>query len=469
MSTIYLSVHPEETRMGRVEDGQLVDYVVERNSENHLVSSVFQGRVHNVVPGVQAAFIDIGYPKNAFLYVEEDAHLTQGEKVLVQVIKDARSTKGPAVTQDISLPGRYVVLQPFTPRLALSKKLAPKSLRARIKKVVEEHQPQSMGLVVRTAAQDATEEELVADINALVEDWRVILERSKRGKAPQLLYRELDLPVRIVRDYLTKDVHKIIVDNKDVKERLETLVRKLPESDVGVVFYPHKEDIFTHFKLEEAIAAISDRLVWLKCGGYVVFDYTEALTVVDVNSGRYQGQESMAQTIMEINKEASEEIARQLRLRDIGGIVIVDFIDMATPEDQQELLSLLRKHLSNDKMKPKVQDITALNLVEITRKKARQNLSTVLFTTCPVCQGSGRVESPETVVVEIRRKLRLSMGAGNFNKSLELTMHPQVAKWCKENALKEMEREFHCKLQLVSDESMNPEAFAILALSQEGS
>lgn len=469
MSTIYISVHPEETRMGVVEQDKLVDYVVERNSENHLVSSVFQGRVNNVVPGIQAAFIDIGHTQNAFLYVEPQVKLTQGQIVLVQVIKDARSTKGPAVTSDISLPGRYVVLQPFNPRLALSKKLSPKSLRHKIKAVAESHQPQGMGLVVRTAAANATEEELIADIERLVAAWHIILERSKRGKAPQLLYRELDLPVRMVRDYLTKDVHKIVVDDKSVGERVKSLLPDLAQEDVGVVYYQQKEDIFAYYGLEEAIAAISDRTVWLPCGGYLVFDYTEALTVIDVNSGRYKGQDNMAATIMEINKEAAAEIAHQLRLRDIGGIVVVDFIDMETSAAQEELLTVLRKHLSNDKMKPKVQDITALNLVEITRRKERQNLSTVLYAPCPVCQGSGRVQSPETVCVEIRRKLRTSLGVGHLSRDLEISVHPQVAQWCKEYAAKDMEREFHCHIHIVSDASMEPEAFAILAAGHEGS
>ena len=463
MSIIYVSVRPEETRMGVTSSERLVDYVVERNSEQHLVSSVFQGRVANVLPGIQAAFIDIGKEQNAFLYIGPEEKLTQGQSLLVQVTKDARSTKGPAVTRDISLPGRFVVLKPFNPRIALSKQLSPKSLRSKIRKVAEEHQPPGMGFIIRTAAQTATEEELVADMEGLMSDWQVILSRSKRGRAPQLLYRELDLSVRIVRDYITPEVHKIVIDDTAVGERIEALLKDLDRDNVGVVYYKGKEDIFNYYGLEEDVATISDRKVWLACGGYLVFDYTEALTVIDVNSGRYTGRDKMADTIMDINKEAAAEIARQLRLRDIGGIVVVDFIDMATPEQQQELLQVLRNSLAGDKMKPKVQDITALNLVEITRRKARQNLSTVLYSTCPACQGSGRVQSPETVCVEIRRKLRLSLRVGNLSRNLQISVHPTVAKWCVENCVKDMEKEFHCHIHIEGDPAFEPEAFTVLS------
>jgi len=449
--------------MGVTTSERLVDYVVERNSETHLVSSVFQGRVANVLPGIQAAFIDIGKEQNAFLYIEPEEKLTQGQSVLVQVIKDARSTKGPAVTRDISLPGRFVVLQPFNPRIALSKKLSPKSLRQKIRQVAEEHQPPGMGFIIRTAAETATEEELIADMEGLAADWKIILGRSKRGRAPQLLYRELDLSVRIVRDYITPEVHKIVIDDTAVGERIEALLKDMDRDNVGVVYYKGKEDLFSYYGLEEDIATISDRKVWLQCGGYLVFDYTEALTVVDVNSGRYKGRAKMADTIMDINKEAAVEIARQLRLRDIGGIVVVDFIDMATPEQQQELLQVLKNSLAGDKMKPKVQDITALNLVEITRRKERQNLSTVLYSTCPICQGSGRVQSPETVCVEIRRKLRLSLKVGNLSRELLITVHPTVAKWCVENCVKDMEKEFHCHIRIASDVALEPEAFTVLS------
>ncbi len=463
MSTILISVHPEETRMGVVRQNRLVDYVVERNSEQHLVSSVFLARVNNLVPGIQAAFLDIGQQQNAFLHLPLTTKLTQGQSVLVQVRKDARSTKGPAATRDISLPGRYVVLQPFSPRVVLSKKIAPKSVRHKLKSFIEEICPKGMGLVVRTAAQYATGQELIEDIDSLLEAWRVILERSKRAKAPQLLYRELDLSVRIVRDYLSQEITTVVVDHKEVGERIRQLLQNSSQEGVEVVDYLGKEDIFSHYGLEESIASISDRQVWLESGGYLVFDYTEALTVIDVNSGKYQGEGNLAQTGMKINKEAAWEIARQLRLRDIGGIVLVDFIDMDSGEKQEELLQLLREAFAEDKMKPRVQDITALNLVEITRRKERQNLSTVLYTSCPICQGSGRVQSPETVYVEVRKKLRSILKVGHLSNSLVVTVHPQVAAWILNHGVKEMEGELKRQIRIEGDSTMDPEAFGITA------
>lgn len=462
MTTIIVSVKPEETRMGIVANNRLCEYVVERDSEQHLVSCVFKGRVNNVVPGLQAAFIDIGKEQNAFLYMEKGERLTEGQTVLVQVAKDARGTKGPAVTRDITLPGRYLVLQPFHDAIAISKKVTGKNERKRLSAFVKANRPVGMGFVIRTAAAGIGEDKLLADIKMLLGDWQVILAREKRAKAPSLLYRELDLSVRIVRDYVIEDVNKIIIDEQAVCQRVKELLADMDDINVEVNFYAEKTDVFSKFKLNKQIEAISDRQIWLECGGYLVIDYTEAMTVVDVNSGKCSGQQDLEATIMEINRQAAVEIARQLRLRDIGGIVVVDFIDMHSTKNQEEILHILRKAFADDKMEPKVQDITRLNLVEITRRKARQNLSTVLYSDCPVCQGSGRVQSQETIGVEIRRRLRSFMQEGNASKNLLLSVHPLVGRWLLANAIKAMEKEFSCSIEVESDAALNIEAFSIL-------
>ena len=462
MSSIYISCRPEETRMAVVNNHRLVDFVIERNSEQHLVSSIFKGRIANVVKSLQAAFVDLGQGPNGFLYLGDRDKATQGASILVQVTKDARSTKGPAVTRNITLPGRYVVLTPFENKVALSKNIAPKSVRNRIRKFVEEYKPAQIGLVVRTAAESATEEDILADINSLLKDWHVLEKKSRMAKAPSLLYRELDLSVRIVRDYITEDIHKIVIDDNDTCLRVKDLLKDMDLPDVDVLYFDNKEDIFHRYKLDGQIASISDRQVELPGGGYLVFDYTEAMTVVDVNSGKDHGGKNLEETIMKINKEAAVEIARQLRLRDIGGIIVVDFIDMGTTEEQDELLKTLRENLVDDKMKPKVQDITALNLVEITRRKARQNISTVLYSECPFCQGSGRVQSPETVCVEIRRRLRAIFLTGHMDKNLLISAHPTVAQWCRNYCSKDMEREFSCQIKVEEDPAMGAEVFTIL-------
>lgn len=462
MSMIVVSQKPEETRMAVVSHDRLREYVVERNRDQQLVGSIFKGRVSNVVRGIQAAFVDIGKEQNGFLYLEEKEPISEGQNILVQVVKDARGTKGPAVTKEITLPGHYVVLQPFLDNVGLSKKISGKAERHRLKDIAMKHKPNNMGFVVRTAAEGVSEEEIVKDIERLVNDWQVVFARGKLAKAPQLLYRELDLSVRIVRDYMDEEVNKVIVDNETIFFRVKELLEQMPEYTPELVLYNEEEDVFSRLKLSKEIEGMSHRIVELDCGGYIVIDYTEAMTVIDVNSGKYVGKNTLEDTAMFINRQAALEIAHQLQLRDIGGIIVVDFIDMHTEEHQKEIMHILKDALSSDKMKPKVQDITSLNLVEITRRKARQNLSAVLYVACPVCQGTGRVESPETIAVDIRRRLRAFMQKGNQGRKVLLSVNPFVAKEIISHFIKDMQKEFSCKIRVESDPSLHIEAFAIL-------
>lgn len=460
---IIISATPEETRMALAEGEKLVEYVVERNSEQHIVGSIFKGKVKNVVRAIQAAFIDIGREQNAFLFLAEKGDVSEGQSMLVQVTKDARGSKGPTVSRELALAGRYVVLMPFSDYIGISRKISDKEERQRLKNIVAAAKPEGAGFVIRTLAEGLQEEKLSADINQLLATWRVIQARERHGQAPLLLYRELDLAVRIVRDYLTSDVDRVILDDAVIYRRVGELLKDMGSClPAKLVLYESKDDVFEHYQLSEQIAGISDRKVWLDCGGYLIFDYTEAMTVIDVNSGRYSSGTSLEETVMRINREAAREIARQIRLRDIGGIIVVDFIDMHTEESQQEIVAILYEALASDKMRPKVQDITVLNLVEITRKKARQNLSTVLYDACPTCQGSGRVQSQETVSIEIRRRLRELMNKRLSSKSVLLQLHPRVADWITKHELKQMEREFSCSIAIEADAAMHVEAFAIL-------
>lgn len=441
---------------------RLREYVVERGSAKQLVGSIFKGKVNNVVRGLQAAFVDLGLEQNAFLYLREQEQLSEGESVLVQVTKDARGSKGPSVTRELTLPGRYLVLMPFSDMVGLSKKLTDKDNRTRLRNLVEEARPDNMGFVVRTAAAEASDEQILDDMRMLAASWRVVWARAQHSRHPQLLYRELSLPVRIVRDYVKAEVERIIIDDESVCQRVRELLDMASNHKVSVEYYADSEDIFSKLGFTEQIDGISDRKVWLECGGYLVFDYTEAMTVIDVNSGKYSGSGTLEGTVMEINRQAAQEIALQLQLRDIGGIIIIDFIDMHTPEDRQELLALLRRAFADDAMKPKVQGITNLNLVEVTRRKARQNLSSVLYDTCPTCKGSGYVESAETVGIEIRRRLRSFIRQGLSSKELILTVHPAVAGWLAKSELKAMEAEFSCRIKVVGDNRLHVEAFSIL-------
>lgn len=460
---IIIGANQDETRMGLMENGRLMEYLVERTAEQHLVGSIFKGRVCNVVRGIQAAFVDIGLEQNAFLYLGETMNVTEGQSVIVQISKDARGTKGPTATREITLPGRYAVLLPCADYVGISRKITDKSERERLSKIYNGTRPQGMGVVVRTAAVGVSSELLEQDIVELTAAWKVLQARERVTKAPCLLRRELDLAIRIVRDYLRPDLTEIVIDNLAIYKRVEELLKQLSlAKNVKLTLYQGLEDIFVYNKQQEAVAEISDKQVALPSGGYLVIDYTEAMTVIDVNSGKFSGRESLEETIMQINREAAREIARQLRLRDIGGIIVVDFIDMHTDEHKKEILNVLHEAMAGDKMHPKVQDITVLNLVEITRKKSRQNLSSVLYAPCPVCSGSGRVQSRETLALEVKRRLRVLLKSRGSAKNLLVVANPWLAEWLLQRDIRAWERELACSLKVESDASLHVESFMIL-------
>lgn len=460
---IISAVNPEETRMGIVENGRLMEYVVERNNSAQLVGSIFLGRVCNVVRGIQAAFIDIGLDKNAFLYLGDKTGITEGQRVLVEITKDARGSKGPTATLDISLAGRYAALLPEANYTGISRKITDSAERSRLKKIADEVTNGAAGAVMRTNAAGMPEEVLRADLQQLMADWQIIQARAKLARSPQVLHRELDISVRIVRDYLNACIDEVVVDSPAVYGRLQELLQNIAESrSCKLLLYDKQTDIFSYYRLSDDIASISDRRIDLPSGGYLVIDYTEAMTVIDVNSGHFSGRENLAETVMQINREAADEIARQLRLRDIGGIIVVDFIDMDKKEYREEIMERLQQALRADKMKPCVQDMTVLNLVEITRKKARQNLSAVLYAPCPVCQGSGRVQSQETVGLEIKRRLRTLLAKPCAPRSILIMVSPWLAEWLNHKVIRQWEKELNCTLAVTAEPRLQLETFSLL-------
>lgn len=460
---IISAVNPEETRMGIVENGRLMEYVVERNNSAQLVGSIFLGRVCNVVRGIQAAFIDIGLDKNAFLYLGDKTGITEGQRVLVEITKDARGSKGPTATLDISLAGRYAALLPEANYTGISRKITDSAERSRLKKIADEVTNGAAGAVMRTNAAGMPEEVLRADLQQLMADWQIIQARAKLARSPQVLHRELDISVRIVRDYLNACIDEVVVDSPAVYGRLQELLQNIAESrSCKLLLHDKQTDIFSYYCLSDDIASISDRRIDLPSGGYLVIDYTEAMTVIDVNSGHFSGRENLAETVMQINREAADEIARQLRLRDIGGIIVVDFIDMDKKEYREEIMERLQQALRSDKMKPCVQDMTVLNLVEITRKKARQNLSAVLYAPCPVCQGSGRVQSQETVGLEIKRRLRTLLAKPCAPRSILIMVSPWLAEWLNHKVIHQWEKELNCTLAVTAEPRLQLETFSLL-------
>ncbi len=453
----------DETRMGLMEDSRLIEYMVERAGEEHLVGSVFKGRVCNVVRGIQAAFVDIGLEQNAFLYLGDNTNITEGQSVLVQISKDARGLKGPMATQDITLPGKYTVLLPNASYIGVSRKIMDKDERERLIGICKSIGHEEHGIIVRTAAAGIGKEIIAGDITTLVEEWRVLRAREKMVKAPALLRRELDLPIRMVRDYLNADLKEIIIGGNIVYGRVKELLdRSILERDIKLILYEGKEDIFTCFGCADEIESISSRKITLPNGGYLVIDSTEAMTVIDVNSGKFIGRDNLEETITEINRQAAVEIAKQLRLRDIGGIIVVDFIDMHSTEHKKEILKILEQSFVGDRMNPKVHDITVLNLVEITRKKSRQNLSSVLYAPCPVCGGSGRIESKETLALKIKCHLREFLKKQGSSKSVLIETHPWLAEWLQLKEARHWERQLCCSIQIKAVAGLNVDTFTIL-------
>ena len=382
---------------------------------------------------------------------------------MIQITKDPRGTKGPTASREITFPGHYAVLFPFSDNIGISRKITGEEERTRLRSLAEKLRPPGMGLVLRTEAECVSADGLETDINNLLAEWNVVAARTKRAKAPAFLHRELDLSVRMVRDYYTRDVKEIVVDNPEAFQRIQALLSEMKDvEETKLKLWDSGEDVFSGFGLGDTLASLADRRVELPSGGYLVIDHTEAMTVIDVNSGSYSGKNNLEETIMEINRQAAREIAHQLRLRDIGGIIVVDFIDMHSEENRQEVLAVLEASFAGDKMRPRIQDITVLNLVEITRKKSRQNLEAVLFSDCPVCNGSGRVQSKEAVALEIKRRIRGLLKKQGSAKEILVVTHPLEAEYLQQHLLKEWNRELSCHVTAEADASLHVETFMIL-------
>ena len=424
-----------ETRLAILEDGELMELYSERAGSEKLSGNIYAGRVENVLPGMNAAFVDIGLDKNAFLYagdIQLDSRDAQelasqlnavriqkmvhpGQQVLVQVVKEPGGSKGPRISGHVTLPGRLTVLLPTVRYAGVSRRIENEEERGRLREIaVRLARDAGAGLIVRTAAQGASEEELARDFEALLRLWQTIQTRGAHVAAPALLHRDESLVYRAVRDMLTPEVAAIKTDDAGICQQLLENARLLaPELADKITLSENQTPLFDIYRIDALAEKAMQRRVWLKSGGYLVFDYAEALTVIDVNTGKYVGKHSLSDTVFQTNCEAAKEIARQLRLRDIGGIIVIDFIDMEAPEQRQELLNQLREYLRYDRTRTNLAGITSLGLVEMTRKKVRQPVHKLSSHICDVCQGTGMVPSYETVARAILRDLRRRAAAGS--------------------------------------------------------
>ncbi|WP_127588004.1 Rne/Rng family ribonuclease [Paenibacillus koleovorans] len=413
MKQIVVQCRDGETQVAVLEDGLLAEYYNERPVKGQLVGNVYKGKVVNVLPGMQAAFVHIGLEKNAFIYIDDvlPAHLDQvprvkppitellkeGQELIVQIAKESLGTKGARVTTHFSLPGRWIVYMPYADYVGVSRKIDNEAERTRLKDIAERIRRPGEGLIIRTVAEGENADALERDLNMLRSEWTRVLERAERAKVPELLFREPGVLERLVRDSFTEQVDELVIDDRDKAAEVGRLTREMGLKLEGRIRVQRDESgkalhhvIGVHQQLETAL----QRKVWLKSGGYLIIDRTEALTVIDVNTGKYTGNSSLEDTVFTTNMEAAEQIGRLLRLRDIGGIIIVDFIDMASERSRTAIAEHLSEIMKRDRTKSLVVGWTRLGLLELTRKKVRESLDESRSIPCSHCGGSGRVVAP---------------------------------------------------------------------------
>jgi ribonuclease G len=425
---LLMNVTPSETRVAQIENGMLQELHVERQSTTGIVGNIYLGKVSRVLPGMQAAFVDIGLEKAAFLHAndiltyDQDPDITtsrtnetrdiielvrEGQKIIVQVVKDPLGTKGARLTTDITLPSRYLVFMPDANHVGVSQRIENDTERQRLKSIVEQHFEEGEGgFIVRTAAEGAGKEELAQDAIFLKRLWQKIIRKKKKSRHQTVLYEDLSLAFRILRDFIAGDLERVRVDSKLMFGELTAFAEEfMPELTSKLEYYPGERPIFDMFDVEAEIKRALEKKVDLKSGGYLIIDQTEAMTTIDVNTGGFVGHRSLEDTIFNTNSEATLAIARQLRLRNLGGIIIIDFIDMESEDHQRRVLHSLEIALSKDRAKTNINGFSSLGLVEMTRKRTRESLGHVLCGECPVCGGRGYIKTVETVCAELLREI----------------------------------------------------------------
>ncbi|CAM3087344.1 ribonuclease G [Vibrio mytili] len=424
---LLLNVTPSETRVAMIEGGVLQEVHIERESRRGIVGNIYKGKVSRVLPGMQAAFVDIGLDKAAFLHASDIVPHTecvaenekqqfqvrdiselvrQGQDIVVQVVKDPLGTKGARLTTDITLPSRYLVFMPGASHVGVSQRIESECERDRLKKVVNQYCDENGGFIIRTAAEGADEKELAQDAAFLKRLWIKIMERRSKYKTRSTLYGELGLAQRILRDFVGTELDKIMVDSRLVFDTLHEFTSEfVPELTDKLELYEGDKPIFDMYDTENEIQRSLERKVELKSGGYLIIDQTEAMTTIDINTGAFVGRRNLEETIFNTNVEATQAIARQLRLRNLGGIIIIDFIDMSSEEHRKRVLTSLEGALSKDRVKTNINGFTQLGLVEMTRKRTRESIEHILCSSCPTCEGRGTVKTVETVCFEILREI----------------------------------------------------------------
>ena len=450
-----------ETRVALLEQGQFTELYIEREQERSVAGMVALGRVTRVLPGMQAAFVDIGLEKAAFLYAGDyldeaaaladlgaeeeprprrrgrngngrqppkiDTLLREGQEIVVQVAKDPIGTKGARITSHVSIAGRHLVLTPWSQRVGVSRRIDSDRERRRLRSAVSKVRPKDLGFIIRTAGQGASEADLEADVRYLTAVWDDIQIRKEQVRAPSVLYSELSLPLRVIRDFANSRTRRIVVDDDEVFSEMEDfLTRFVTDPKPKLEHYTDSTPLFDHFGIESNIDANLGKKVWLKSGGYLIVDQSEALTAIDVNTGRYVGKQNLEETVFKTNLEAVKEVVNQLRFRNIGGLIIIDLIDMESADNRDKVYRALQEALRSDKSKTNILKISELGLVEMTRKRTRENLVQQLCEPCSYCEGRGYVLSAESVAYKVLREIRKDLPRF-CGRRIAVTVNPPVA------------------------------------------
>jgi ribonuclease G len=496
---IFINSSPQESRIAIIEDGLLAEFLIERKEEMGIAGNIYKGKVSRVLPGMQAAFVDIGMEKAAFLHasdfssVPEDVQLiatpgedveveavpkriprhrlplekqlSRDEAILVQVAKDPLGTKGARVTSHISLPGRYMVFMPDTKHIGISRRIESEEERKRLKEIAEAVLTEHGGFILRTASEGRSKREIQRDLRFLTILWRRLQKKAEKAAAPSLIHQDLDLIARTIRDFFTADTEQVVIDSAKDHRRIMDFVRQfMPRLKTKIVLYSGAEPLFDRHRIEEKITKALDRRVWLRSGGYIIIERTEALTAIDVNTGRFVGKRNQEETIVRTNLEAAQEVVRQLRLRNVGGIIIIDFIDMEKESNRKKVYDALRDALKKDKARSNILKISELGLVEMTRQRTRESLENQLLSPCPHCDGRGRIKSSVTVAYDLLRAIKKQQTNLENGKNIVVRLHPDVANFLydeKNNSLENLEREINRRIIIKVSQELRHDQYEI--------
>ncbi len=504
---IIINVRPYETRVALVENGMVVELYIERATGHELAGNIYRGRVVRVLPGMQASFVDIGLDRTAFLYVSDvhkdfvdlekmmlgnhnentedvflDSEITswnhlqdipfqiedllhEGQDIMAQVIREPIGNKGARITSHISLPGRHLVLMPTVNHIGVSRKIEDRVERERLKMIIEEMRPGDFGVIVRTAAEGASKEELKPEMDALVELWTKIQKKKESGSSPRLLHRDLPIALRSVRDLFSKDVDCLTIDSREEhKNIMEFIGTFSPKLKHVVQLYDGPEPIFDSFGIEMDVSRAFDNRIWLKSGGYIVIELTEALTTIDVNTGSYVGKRNLEETILKTNLEAVKEIAYQLRLKNIGGIIVIDFIDMEKMANRQHIFISLKEALAKDRAKTNILQMSDLGLIEMTRKRTRANLTNLLSETCFYCEGKGFIKSKRTICYDFFRALERECATPEKEGYAHISVNPEIDLFLREEeqqSIMDLEKRLKKRIIIIAKEDYHMEQYEI--------